>query len=159
MLPTDQEYRKLLSEAIQKQIVLLGPSITLAKARSIHGMKISNDGTVTSFSGDRKEISDGLIEKFSELSILIGSKMKAYLDKDMEVKKEEINPPASPSLPEQNKSMVSPAPIPESSLPQTNNININHPNPATISQTIPTMNTGIKEATNDIPTGNSLINQ
>ncbi|MCL5970424.1 MAG: arginine--tRNA ligase, partial [Patescibacteria group bacterium] len=37
------DYKKLLTEVIQKQMVILGPSITLTKARNVKGLTVSDD--------------------------------------------------------------------------------------------------------------------
>jgi hypothetical protein len=71
---TDQEYQKLLTEVIRKQIVILGPSITLAKARNVTGLTVSDDGTVTAINGNPQLITQQLVEQFMELSGLIVKK-------------------------------------------------------------------------------------
>jgi len=68
MNATVQESQKLLTEAIQKQMLILGPEITLLKARSITGLNISDDGTVTSIVGNVGEIITHFLEQFRELS-------------------------------------------------------------------------------------------
>ncbi|MDP3987809.1 MAG: hypothetical protein Q8P80_01555 [Candidatus Levybacteria bacterium] len=69
MLPkTDGEYQKLLTEVIKKQIIVLGPDITLAKARNVPGLSVADDGTITAISGDPQQITQKLIEQFMELS-------------------------------------------------------------------------------------------
>lgn len=71
---TDQEYQKLLSEVIKKQIVILGPAITLAKSRNVTGLTIADDGTVTAMSGNPQLLTQQLVEQFMELSGLIVKK-------------------------------------------------------------------------------------
>src|SRR5471030_1659445 len=71
---SDQEYQKLLTEVIKKQIVILGPAITLAKARNVQGLTISDDGTVTALNGNPQLITQQLVEQFMELSGLIVKK-------------------------------------------------------------------------------------
>ena len=68
MNATAQESQKLLTEAIQKQMLILGPEITLLKARSIPGLNINDDGTVTSLAGNTSEIITHFLEQFRELS-------------------------------------------------------------------------------------------
>src|SRR5258705_112617 len=41
------DYKTVLSDVIKKQMIVLGPDITLAKVREITGIVISQDGTVT----------------------------------------------------------------------------------------------------------------
>lgn len=74
MPETEGDHKKLLTDVIKKQIVILGPDITLAKARNVKGLTIADDGTVTSLSGDPKEITKELIDQFMELSGLIVKK-------------------------------------------------------------------------------------
>ena len=42
---TTDDYKKLLTQVIQKQMVILGPGITLSKARNVKGLTVSDDGT------------------------------------------------------------------------------------------------------------------
>lgn len=65
------DYKKLLTDVIKKQIVILGPSITIAKARNVKGMTVADDGTVTEISGSPQEIIQSLIDQFIQLSGLI----------------------------------------------------------------------------------------
>jgi hypothetical protein len=79
MQPTDQKYRNLLTEAIQKQIIILGPQFALMKARNIRGLSLNDDGTVSAISGNLQEIKQQLIDQFSQLSTPIGVKMSDSL--------------------------------------------------------------------------------
>ena len=74
MQQSDGDHQKLLTQVIQKQIVILGPDITLTKARNVKGLTIADDGTVTAMSGDPQELTKQLIEQFMELSGLIVKK-------------------------------------------------------------------------------------
>lgn len=71
---TEGDYKQLLSSLIKKQIVILGPDITLAKARNVHGLTITDDGTVTQMQGNPQELIQALIEQFVELSGMIVKK-------------------------------------------------------------------------------------
>lgn len=71
---TAQDYQALITEVIKKQIVILGPDITLAKARNVAGLTIGNDGTVTGLAGDPQVIIQALIDQFVQLSGLIVKK-------------------------------------------------------------------------------------
>lgn len=82
---TNTDYKKLLTEVIQKQIVILGPSITLAKARNVKGLTVSDDGTVIDMQGSPQELIQSLIDQFVQLSGLIVKKtmeplLSAYPD-------------------------------------------------------------------------------
>lgn len=73
MQPT-QDYKQLLTDVIKKQIVILGPDITLSKARNVKGLTVTNDGTVTSYEGSPQEVTQALIDQFVQLSGLIVKK-------------------------------------------------------------------------------------
>lgn len=80
-----QDYKKLLTDVIKKQIVILGPQITLAKARNVKGLTIADDGTVTDMQGSPQELIQLLIDQFVQLSGLIVKKtmeplLRAYPD-------------------------------------------------------------------------------
>ena len=72
--PPNQDYKKLLTDVIKKQIVILGPQITLAKARNVKGLKVADDGTVTEMQGSPQELIQLLIDQFVQLSGLIVKK-------------------------------------------------------------------------------------
>lgn len=79
------DYKKLLTEVIQKQMVILGPSISLAKARNVKGLVVAEDGTVTDIKGPPQVLIQGLIDQFVQLSGLIVKKtmeplLSAYPD-------------------------------------------------------------------------------
>jgi hypothetical protein len=79
------DYKKLLTEVIQKQMVILGPSITLAKARNVKGLTVADDGTVVNVEGQPQELIQSLIDQFVQLSGLIVKKtmeplLSAYPD-------------------------------------------------------------------------------
>lgn len=69
-----QDYKALLTDVIKKQIVILGPQITLAKARNVKGLVVANDGTVTDMQGPPQELIQALIDQFVQLSGLIVKK-------------------------------------------------------------------------------------
>jgi hypothetical protein len=62
--PANTDYKKLLTEVIQKQMVILGPSITLAKARNVKGLTVADDGTVVNIEGQPQALIQGLIDQF-----------------------------------------------------------------------------------------------
>lgn len=68
------DYKKLLTEVIQKQMVILGPGITLTKARNVKGLVVAEDGTVTDIQGPPQALIQGLIDQFVQLSGLIVKK-------------------------------------------------------------------------------------
>lgn len=80
-----QDYKTLVTDVIKKQIVILGPDITLAKARNVKGLTVADDGTVTDMQGSPQELIQSLIDQFVQLSGLIVKKtmeplLSAYPD-------------------------------------------------------------------------------
>jgi hypothetical protein len=69
-----QEYKIPLTKIIQKHMVILGPSIVLAKVRHISEIKVSDDGTVTEILGDGEKIKQQIRAQFSELSTMLVKK-------------------------------------------------------------------------------------
>lgn len=68
------DYKNLITEVIKKQMVILGPNVTLAKARNVKGLKIDDNGVVTEMSGSPQELIQELINQFVQLSGLIVQK-------------------------------------------------------------------------------------
>ncbi|MFA4873069.1 MAG: hypothetical protein WC659_03985 [Patescibacteria group bacterium] len=74
-MPESQtEYQNLLTELIQKQIVILGPDIAIMKARNVSGLSVAGDGTVTQMNGNPPDLINQLIEQYVSLSGLIVKK-------------------------------------------------------------------------------------
>lgn len=65
------DYKSLLTEIIQKQIVILGPNIAISQARNVVGLEITDEGTVTNIGGDPKGTVKNLIDEYVSLSGLI----------------------------------------------------------------------------------------
>lgn len=75
MLPTtDTDYKKIFSELIKKQMLVLGPDITLAKVKNVQGITVDNNGEVQSITGDPQQLLQLLINQFVELSGMIVKK-------------------------------------------------------------------------------------
>lgn len=65
----DQEdYKKMLTDLIQKQMVVLGPNIALDKARKVPGIKIADDGMVLDMDGDPPMVLKGVANEYMNLS-------------------------------------------------------------------------------------------
>ncbi|MBU4511853.1 hypothetical protein KKD19_01220 [Patescibacteria group bacterium] len=69
-----EEYKKILTEIIQKQIIILGPDIAIIKARNVVSLTITDDGTVTAIEGDPRPALQQLIDEYVSLSGLIVKK-------------------------------------------------------------------------------------
>lgn len=61
-------YKKLITEIIRKQMDILGPDMALRKTANISGLKVSESGEVESLSGDPKEILQKLVDEYVALS-------------------------------------------------------------------------------------------
>lgn len=68
MEPTKEDYKSMLTEIIQKQVVILGPQIAVLKARNVAGMSVSDEGVVTEVTGPEQEILQKLIDEYVSLS-------------------------------------------------------------------------------------------
>ena len=68
MEPSKEDYKQMLTEIIQKQVVILGPQIAVLKARNVPGMTVSDDGKVTDISGQEQVILQKLIDEYVALS-------------------------------------------------------------------------------------------
>lgn len=64
----NDQYKALMSEVIAKQAVILGPDIAVLKARSVPGLKVADDGSVTDISGNPEEILEHLVDAYVSLS-------------------------------------------------------------------------------------------
>lgn len=90
MSGTNIEYKELLTQIIQKQIVILGPDIAISQAKNVEGLTVSDDGTVTDVEKGAQEIIQNLINEYVALSGLIVKKaMEPLLAKYPSVKIEE----------------------------------------------------------------------
>ena len=67
-MPDHEQYKPMLTDLIQKQMVVLGPNIALDKARKDAGLKISDDGTVMDIQGDPQMILKGVANEYMQLS-------------------------------------------------------------------------------------------
>lgn len=81
MPPANSDYNTVLTNFLKKQIAILGPGITLSKARTVEGITITEDGSVTDIKGDPKEITKKLVAQFMELSGLIVKNAMEPLEK------------------------------------------------------------------------------
>lgn len=63
-----EQYKALITEVIGKQTIILGPEISLLKARNVQELHISDDGIVTEIDGDPGRALEKLIDQYVELS-------------------------------------------------------------------------------------------
>ena len=75
MMPNnDSDYKSLFSQLIKKQMLVLGPDITLAKVKNVTGITVDLNGDVQKIEGDPQVLLQGLINQFVELSGMIVKK-------------------------------------------------------------------------------------
>lgn len=74
MPPAQQDYKGIFTQLIQKQILILGPDITIAKVKGVAGIEVDPQGNVTNITGDPQTVLQNLINQFVELSGLIVKK-------------------------------------------------------------------------------------
>ncbi len=63
-----EDYKKILTSFIQKQMLILGPNIALDKARSVTGIKVGDDGSILSMEGDGQMLLKSLFDQYVSLS-------------------------------------------------------------------------------------------
>ena len=65
------QYLALINEIINKQSVILGPEISLLKAKNVSGLVFDGEGKVTDVQGNAEEKLQKLVDQYVELSGLI----------------------------------------------------------------------------------------
>lgn len=65
---SNSDYKKIFTELIGKQIIVLGPDITLAKVKNVAGIEVNDKGEVINIQGDAQHMLQLLINQFVELS-------------------------------------------------------------------------------------------
>ena len=68
MVKDKEEYQQLLSDLIQKEMIMLGPNLVLSKSRQVPGLKVNDEGNVVNISGDPHEVLERLANVFWDLS-------------------------------------------------------------------------------------------
>lgn len=63
-----EDYRKMLTDLIQKQMIVLGPNIALDKARKVAGVSVADNGEVQQISGDPQMVLKGVANEYMNLS-------------------------------------------------------------------------------------------
>lgn len=114
---TDSDYKKIFTELIKRQMVVLGPDITLAKVKNVQGVEVNEQGEVTNIQGDPQALLQLLINQFVELSGAIVKKtMESILNTypgmagmavNAVVSQPTVQAPPVPSAPTKNEPPVS----------------------------------------------------
>jgi hypothetical protein len=75
-------YKSMLTDLIQKQMIMLGPNVALGTARKVPGIKIDDQGQVTEISHDPAASVRGVTDAFMNLSGQIAQMtLKTVLEK------------------------------------------------------------------------------
>lgn len=82
-MPEAEDYKKFLTEFIQKQIVVLGPNIALDKAKRVPGLTVDQSGKVKDLSGDPQLVIKAAVKEYLALSeattkMLLGALLEKY---------------------------------------------------------------------------------
>jgi len=93
---TAHDNKQILTDLIQKQMVLVGADIVLAKVRSVHGLTVSDDGTVTDIQGEPTVIMHQVVDQFVELSGDIVKQTMEPLLSQQSAQKQAVELPAAP---------------------------------------------------------------
>ncbi|MDE2025002.1 MAG: hypothetical protein KGJ07_00745, partial [Patescibacteria group bacterium] len=116
-----QEQKQLLTEVIQKLMVILGADLTLSKVRNVHGMTVSDDGTVTDMQTEPTLLLQEIIGEFVGLSGEIVKQITDLLANKQMQQKPAIDLPAAPVQPGQDPAagmtMPTPTSIPIAAIP------------------------------------------
>lgn len=81
------DYQGLLSDLVKKQMVMLGPSVAVLKARKVVALTVADDGQVTAISGDPHAALNQLVTEYMNLSGQIAqTTLQSLLEKYPEIK-------------------------------------------------------------------------
>jgi hypothetical protein len=65
---SQNDYKEILTEIIQKQTVILGPQIAILKAKGVAGLSLTDDGKVLDIAGDPQVVLQKVIDQYVALS-------------------------------------------------------------------------------------------
>lgn len=81
-MSTQQDYQSLLTDLIKKQMVMLGPSVALSKAKKVSSLQVLEDGQVTAINGDPQQALNALANEYMQLSgEIANATLKSLLEK------------------------------------------------------------------------------
>lgn len=110
------DQKQLLTEVIQKLMVVLGADLTLSKIHNVHGMTLSEDGTVTDIQTEPEVLLREIIDEFVGLSSEIVKQITEILVSKQMHSQAAIALPSAPIQPGQNiaapLTMPTPTPLP-----------------------------------------------
>ena len=86
----NEKYKALLSEIIAKQSIILGPQISILKARNVLGLTINDEGKVVDIKGDGSVVLQQLVNTYVELSgMIVKNALGSIFEKYPEINKVE----------------------------------------------------------------------
>lgn len=62
------DYQALLTDLVQKQMIMLGPGVAISKARKVSALTVGDDGQVTAIAGDPQSALNQLVGEYMILS-------------------------------------------------------------------------------------------
>lgn len=65
---TKSHYMQVLTDLIQKQMVMLGPNVALGQARKVAGFVVGEDGQVTDLQADPQQVLTDVAKQYMALS-------------------------------------------------------------------------------------------
>ena len=69
----EEDYLALMSDLVKKQMVMLGPTVAVTKARKVVALTVSDDGQVMAITGEQKAALAKLTGEYMSLSGAIAS--------------------------------------------------------------------------------------
>ncbi len=86
-MSVQEDYQSLLSDLVKKQMVMLGPNVAIAKARKLSSLTVTDNGEVTSISGDPQAALNDLAKEYMNLSGQIAqATLQSLLEKYPDIK-------------------------------------------------------------------------
>jgi hypothetical protein len=81
-------YVAIITEIIARQSIILGPDISILKARSVVGLTVDDKGVVTDIKGDGSVVLQQLVNTYVELSgMIVKNALGSIFEKYPEINK------------------------------------------------------------------------
>lgn len=85
----EEDYLALMTDLVKKQMIMLGPTVAVTKARKVSALTVSDDGQVMAIAGEPKAALEKLASEYMSLSGAIASTtLKALLEKYPSIKQQ-----------------------------------------------------------------------
>ena len=87
LITTTEDYQALLTDLVKKQMVMLGPTVAVSKARKVGALTVTDGGDVAAIAGDAQSALRELAQEYMALSGQIAqTTLAALLEKYPEIK-------------------------------------------------------------------------